>query len=43
MGDILIVSVTSDEYVKKGYGRPHFKISERIKSLTSLSFVDFSK
>ena len=41
MGDILIVSVTSDEYVKKGYGRPHFKISERIKSLTSLSFVDY--
>lgn len=41
MGDILIVSVTSDKYVKKGYGRPHFSISERIKSLTALSFVDY--
>ena len=41
MGDILIASVTSDKYVKKGYGRPHFNISERIKSLTALSFIDY--
>ena len=40
-GDILIVSVTSDKYVKKGLGRPVFNIHDRILSLSSLSLVNF--
>ena len=41
MGDILIVSVTSDKYVNKGYGRPYFNISERMRSLIALSSIDY--
>jgi rfaE bifunctional protein nucleotidyltransferase chain/domain len=39
--DILIVSVTSDEFVNKGSGRPYFRLKERIKALSSLNFVDY--
>ncbi len=41
MGDILIVSVTSDKFVNKGYGRPYFNISDRMKSLCALNFIDY--
>lgn len=40
-GDILIVSITSDNFVNKGSGRPLFKIADRILSITSLQIVDF--
>jgi rfaE bifunctional protein nucleotidyltransferase chain/domain len=40
-GNILIVSVTSDEFVNKGFGRPFFKISDRILAISSLQIVDF--
>ena len=30
LGDILVVSVTSDKYVNKGKNRPLFNISKRI-------------
>jgi len=40
-GDILVVTVTHDKFVKKGDNRPYFNISNRIKVLQNLSFVDF--
>ena len=41
IGDILIVSLTSDNYVNKGSGRPFFKISDRLLAIASLEIVDF--
>lgn len=40
-GDILVVTVTPDEFVNKGPGRPVYNQKDRIESLASLSFVDF--
>lgn len=40
-GNTLIVSVTSDEFVNKGFGRPFFKILDRISAISSLQIVDF--
>ena len=39
--DYLFVSITSDEYIKKGPMRPIHKNNERIKFLQSLKFVDY--
>lgn len=39
--DILIVSLTADEYVFKGPGRPYFKINDRINSIANILCVDF--
>jgi rfaE bifunctional protein kinase chain/domain/rfaE bifunctional protein nucleotidyltransferase chain/domain len=41
MGDILIVSVTSDPFVNKGPNRPMFKDYLRLEAIASLKFVDF--
>ena len=41
IGDILVVSVTSDEYVNKGPGRPAFKIRDRVKFLREINCIDF--
>ena len=41
MGDILLVSVTAAEYVSEGPGRPFFTDDLRLKSLASLSCVDY--
>ena len=41
IGDILVVSVTSDRYVNKGIGRPHFSLEHRMLAISSLSVVDF--
>ena len=41
LGDILIVTITSDEFVNKGPGRPFFNNQLRIKSVASLSIVDW--
>ena len=38
---ILIISVTDDEFINKGPGRPMFKIKERVKMLTQLDLVDY--
>jgi rfaE bifunctional protein nucleotidyltransferase chain/domain len=40
-GDILIVSLTEDNFVNKGSGRPFFKISDRIAAISALHVVDF--
>ena len=40
-GDILFVTVTADEFVNKGPGRPVFPQDLRVENLAYLSFVDF--
>ena len=39
-GDFLIVSVTSDKFVNKGFDRPIFNLNNR-KIISELSMVDF--
>ena len=39
--DILIVSVTSDKFINKAPGRPIYTNEQRLKIISSLSFVDF--
>ena len=41
LGDILIVTVTSEKFVNKGPGRPFFNDELRQKSLAALESVDF--
>ena len=38
--DKLMVSVTKDKFVNKGPNRPAFKISERVKMLKSIKYID---
>jgi len=40
-GDVLIVSLTKDIFIKKGLNRPYFKLEERISSIAALELVDF--
>ena len=40
-GDILIVSVTPDKFVYKGFSRPLFKSEQRLESLTTIQVIDF--
>jgi len=40
-GDVLIVSITPDEFVNKGPGRPAFTTSLRLESLASLESIDY--
>lgn len=40
MADRLIVSVTPDQFVHKGAGRPHFTQQQRMEALMALSCVD---
>jgi len=41
LGDILIVSLTSDKFVKKGPNRPFFKFNQRADVIAGLSAVDY--
>ena len=41
LGDILIVSVSSDRFVNKGPNQPFFSLSERIKSLTNIESINY--
>lgn len=41
LGDILIVSITSQEYVRKGPGRPYFNNDMRIRFLTAIECIDY--
>ena len=36
LADVLVVSITSAQYVRKGPGRPYFNDELRVKSLVSL-------
>ncbi|MDO8663893.1 MAG: adenylyltransferase/cytidyltransferase family protein, partial [Candidatus Wildermuthbacteria bacterium] len=40
-GDVLIVSVTADEFVTKGPGRPIFSTQVRAKALANMQIVDY--
>ncbi|MCX5750080.1 MAG: adenylyltransferase/cytidyltransferase family protein, partial [Candidatus Saganbacteria bacterium] len=40
-GDVLIVTVTEDKYVKKGPGRPIFNENLRAETLAAVENVDF--
>lgn len=40
-GDILIVTVTADEFVNRGPGRPLLKEEERADGIASVRFVDY--
>jgi len=39
--DVLVVSLTNDQYVNKGPDRPFFSIEHRLNVISSLEFVDF--
>lgn len=41
LGDILIVSLTSDKFVKKGPNRPFFNFDQRADVIAGLSAVDY--
>jgi len=41
MGDVLVVTVTSDEHVKRGPGRPFFNERQRVESIAALDCVDY--
>ncbi len=40
MGDVLVVSVTAAEYVRKGPGRPYFDDDMRLKFLSAINCID---
>ena len=40
-GDILVVSITADRFVKKGFNKPYFDQYQRAKFLVSLNVVDY--
>ena len=40
-GDVLIVSITLDEFVNKGPGRPAFSTSLRLEALSELESIDY--
>lgn len=40
MGDYLVVSITADEFVNKGAGRPLYTLAERMEMVVALSCVD---
>ena len=40
-GDVLVVSITPDEFVNKGPNRPAFTTSLRLESLSALESVDY--
>ena len=39
-GDILIASVTCDQFVNKGFNKPYFKEVERCNFLSSIEMID---
>ena len=41
LGDILIVSITADNFVNKGPGRPAFNEEDRSEGISTLSMVDY--
>ncbi|MCG8525554.1 MAG: adenylyltransferase/cytidyltransferase family protein, partial [Opitutales bacterium] len=41
MGDVLVVTITGEEFVNKGPGRPYFNDQMRVKSLVALKCIDY--
>ena len=40
-GDILVVSITPDRFVKKGFNKPYFNELQRAHFLSSLEIIDY--
>jgi rfaE bifunctional protein kinase chain/domain/rfaE bifunctional protein nucleotidyltransferase chain/domain len=40
-GDVLIVSITKDKFIKKGIGRPIFNETQRLNYLSEIKIIDF--
>lgn len=41
MADILVVSITAAEFVRKGPGRPYFNDEMRLKVLSAIEYIDY--
>ncbi len=41
MGDVLVVSITSSKFVRKGPGRPYFDDEMRMLELASIEYIDY--
>lgn len=41
LGDILVVSVTSDRFINKGPGRPRFDLNTRMEALSNIQSIDY--
>jgi rfaE bifunctional protein nucleotidyltransferase chain/domain len=41
LGDVLVVSITKDKYIKKGIGRPLFNEIQRLKYLSEIEVIDY--
>lgn len=41
MGDVLVVSITSEKFVRKGPGRPYFNDEMRLKFLEAIEYIDY--
>lgn len=41
LGDILVVSITAEKYVRKGPGRPYFNDEMRLKFLSAIECIDY--
>lgn len=41
MGDVLVVSITSEKFVRKGPGRPYFNDEMRMKFLEAIECIDY--
>lgn len=41
MGDVLVVSVTAEKFVRKGPGRPYFNDEMRLKFLEAIEYIDY--
>ncbi|MDX2226065.1 MAG: adenylyltransferase/cytidyltransferase family protein [Verrucomicrobiae bacterium] len=41
LGDVLVVTLTSEKFVNKGPGRPYFNDQLRARSLAAIGFVDY--
>lgn len=41
MGDVLVVSITAAEYVRKGPGRPYFNDEMRMRFLAAIGCIDY--
>jgi len=39
LGDILVVSITADKFVRKGPGRPYFNEQLRLRSIAALESI----
>lgn len=41
MADVLVVSITAEQYVRKGPGRPYFNDETRMRFLEAIEYVDY--